>query len=379
MASMWSMACGYALLGAATLYGIIVWLAALAAFRSPRAALDGAPQVTLLKPLCGAEPETYDCLRSFCDQSYSDYQIVFGVADPDDPAVAVVRQLQWEYPEREIRLIVDRRQHGSSRKVSNLINMLPHASHEYLILADSDVRVRPDYLARLVAALLDPTVGIVTCAYRGVARRGIWSTLGAMFINEWFTPSVQVAARGGSRGFAFGATIGLRRQVLARIGGLSGIVNHLADDYRLGELTRGLGLRTVLSEVQVEVVVVEDSFGKLVQHELRWLRTIRAVRPLSYAFCFVTFGLPVALLGTLLCQGRPMALSLLAVTLTARVLLHLKNRHPHAPLGQIVLVPFRDFLSIGIWLWSFVTRRVRWRDKHYLVFRDGSALPVARY
>jgi len=379
MASVWSMACGYALLGAATLYGIIVWLTAIAAFRVRPAALAGAPKVTLLKPLCGAEPETYGCLRSFCDQAYPDYQIVFGVADPDDPAVAVVRQLQWEYPEREICMVIDRRQHGSSRKVSNLINMLPHARHEYLILADSDVRVRPDYLTRVVAPLLEPAVGIVTCAYRGVARAGIWSTLGAMFINEWFTPSVWVAARGGSRGFAFGATIGLRRQVLARIGGLDSLVNHLADDYRLGELTRGVGLRTVLSEVEVEVVVVENDFRMLVLHELRWLRTIRAVRPMSYAFCFVTFGLPVALLGTMLCQGRPLALSLLAITLAARVLLHLKRRQSHAPLGQIALVPLRDFLSIGIWVWSFVTRRVRWRDKHYRIFRDGSALPVARY
>jgi ceramide glucosyltransferase len=364
--------------GAATLYSLIACLAARLRLRAARSPPGEKPKVTILKPLCGVEPETYGCLRSFCEQIYPDYQVVFGVADPDDPAIAIVEQLQKEFPGRDLRLVVDRRQHGSSRKISNLINMMPQASHDYLLLADSDVRVRPDYLQSVVAPLLDPEVGIVTCPYRGVSRQGLWSMMGSMFINEWFMPSVRVAARAGSRSFAFGATIGLRRQVLTQLGGFAVIANHLADDYRLGELTRGLGLRTVLSEVEVEVAVLENSFKVLVQHELRWLRTIRAVRPLSYCFCFVTFGVPVALLGTLLSGGGPIALGLFALTLTARMLLHLKMRPANATTAQVTLILFREFLSLGMWGWSFMTRRVRWRDEHYRVCRDGSALPIAR-
>jgi ceramide glucosyltransferase len=372
------MLCGYLLGTAASIYSVIALIAALAPHRPARHARLETPKVSILKPLCGVEPETYRCLRSFCDQDYPDFQVVFGVADPDDPVVAIVERLQREFPERDLQLSIDRRQHGSSRKISNLINMMPHVSHDYLVLADSDVSVKSDYLSRIVSPLLDAGVGIVTCPYRGVSRHGTWSFFGALFINEWFMPSVQVAARTGSRSFAFGASIALRRGVLAQIGGFNAIVNHLADDYRLGQLSRGLGLRTVLSDVEVEVAVVENTFMELVQHELRWLRTIRAVRPLAYCFCFVTFGVPVALLGTALSGGGAIASALVVVTAAARVLLHARRRQPQTPAFQILLVPVRDFLSLSLWAWSFMTRRVRWRNEEYHVSKDGSALLIAR-
>ena len=335
------------------------------------------PKATVLKPLCGLEPETYACLRSFCDQQYPEFQIIFGVAAADDPVLPVVRRLQREFPLRDLRILVDRRQHGSSRKVSNLINMMAEARHDYLVIADSDVRVDDHYLAKIIAPLMDTGVGVVTCAYRGVSRRGLWSLMGSLFINEWFMPSVYVAAKAGSRGFAFGATIALRREVLSRIGGFGAIANQLADDYRLGELTRKAGFRTVLSDVEVDVAVGESSFGSLVQHELRWLRTIRAVRPLAYSFCFITFGIPVLLLGVLFSRGNSMALILLAIVAAARMLLHFKRRRSHASMAQIALVPFRDCLSLALWLWSFTNRRVKWKGEHYQVLADGSALPMS--
>lgn len=378
IASEFSIVCGYLLGTAASIYSVIALFVALAPRRPTRQARGETPKVSILKPLCGVEPETYECLRSFCNQNYPDFQVVFGVADPDDPVIAIVKRLQREFPQRDLQLSIDRRQHGSSRKISNLINMMPKVSNDYLVLADSDVSVKSDYLANIVGPLLDPDVGIVTCPYRGVSRHGAWSVFGALFINEWFMPSVQVAARTGSRSFAFGASIALRRHVLAQIGGFNAIVNHLADDYRLGELSRRLGLRTVLSEVEVEVAVVENSIRELVQHELRWLRTIRAVRPLGYCFCFVTFGVPVALLGSVLSGGSLIASGLVAVTAGARVLLHVRRRQPRTPAYQILLVLVRDFLSLSLWGWSFMTRRVRWRNEEYKVSKDGSALLIAR-
>jgi ceramide glucosyltransferase len=360
----------------AAIYGVLAFGAACSPLRLAGNPLECLPKVTVLKPLCGSDPETYDCLRSFCDQQYPEFQIIFGVAAADDPVLAVARRLQQEFPLRDLRLHIDRSQHGSSRKVSNLINMMSEATHDYLVIADADVCVRESYLAQIVAPLVDTGVGIVTCAYRGVSRRGLWSLMGSLFINEWFTPSVYVAAKAGSRSFAFGATIALRREVLSQIGGFGAITNQLADDYRLGELTRRLGLRTVLSEVEVDVVVGEGSFGSLVQHELRWLRTIRAVRPTAYNFCFITFGTPVGLLGAVLSGAGKGASTLLAVVVATRLLLHLKRRQSHAPATQLALVPLRDCLSLVLWAWSFTNRRVRWRNERYEVSRDGTVLPL---
>jgi ceramide glucosyltransferase len=369
---------GYGLAAAAMLYAVVAWVAECTRTRSEDASrgdpLDALPTVTLLKPLCGVERETYDCLRTFCEQDYPDFQVVFGIADASDPAAELVKRLQLEYPRLDIQLVVDRKQHGASRKVSNLINMLPRAANDVLVLSDSDVRVTPGYLRRIVAPLADAGVGIVTCAYRGLPRGGVWNALGAQFVNEWFMPSVQVAALGGSRSFAFGATIALRRQVLARVGGFGRIADQLADDYRLGELTRKLGLRTVLSETEVEITVTEPSFPALVAHELRWLRTIRAVRPIAYSFSFVTFGFPIALLGLLLTRGNPASLWMLLITCGARMALHLSKRSKDRRWMQGLLVPLRDFLSLILWAVSFATRRVRWRGDVYIIERDGSVL-----
>ncbi len=377
--------CGTALAAAVATYTVVAAYAVRSRIKAFRfstlraGAPREAPPVTLLKPLCGTEHELYACLRSFCEQDYPRFQIVFGVSDPDDPAIGVVALLVREFPKIDIDIAIDRRRHGSSRKVSNLINMMPFARHELLVLSDSDVRVGRDYLARIVAPLADPGVGIVTCSYVGRPRRGLWSLLGSLFINDWFAPSVRVAAMFGSRAFAFGASIAIRRRTLMRIGGFAAIANQLADDYRLGELTRALGLKTVLSDVVVETCVNEPTLSDLVRHELRWLRTIRIVRPLGYSLSVVTFGVPVAAAGCLLTGFSRPSLALLAVTALARVMLHLRVRDADVPPAQhLMVLPLRDVLSLALWIWGFATRRVQWRDDSFRVARDGSADPVAR-
>ncbi len=360
------------------LYGAIAWLAVRTRLRASHAPRRDLPAATVLKPLCGAETETYECLRSFCDQEYPAFQVIFGVADPNDPVIGIAQRLQREFPQRDLQIVIDGRQHGSSRKVSNLVNMMAYADHDYIVVADSDVRVARDYLARVVTPLLEPDVGIVTCPYRGVSRGGLWSRLESMFINEWFMPSVRVAAMAGSRAFAFGASIALRRDALSRIGGFMSIVDQLADDYRLGELTRGVGLRTVLSDVVVEIAVAERKFAELIGHELRWLRTIRTLRPTGYSFSFVTFTIPVALIGVCLSRGALPALTMFAVAALARYLLHLQTRQGDAGAAQLLIVPFRDMLSLSLWALSFRNRRVRWRDDHFEVTPDGSVELVVR-
>jgi ceramide glucosyltransferase len=357
-------------------YSVVAWFAVQTRRRHSGNVSMHTPPITVLKPLCGADPEIYECLRTCCEQAYPTFQIVCGVRDERDAAVAVVRRLQTEFPNVDLQLIIDRRQHGSNRKVSNLINILPHARYEHLVIADSDVRVPLDHLAALIGPLLEPDVGIVTCSYRGQPRRGLWSLLGSLFINDWFIPSVRVAALVGSRSFAFGVTIAMRREVLEAIGGFSSIADQLADDYRLGQLTRRLGLRTVLSDVVVDTCVEERSLAELIRHELRWLRTIRAVRPVGYSLAGITFSLPVAALGSLLASGAKPALIFLGIAAFARVMLHCAVRRTSSALSQLWALPLADMLGFVLWCWGFVTRRVHWRQDRFWVARDGSVQPI---
>ena len=343
------------------------------------------PAVTVLKPLCGAEPGLEHSLRSFCEQDYAGaVQIVFGVQHAADPALAVLERLKGDYPRRDLTVVVDATRHGTSAKVSNLINMMRAARYDWLVLADSDVRVPPGYLTAVAAPLADPAVGIVTCPYRGIPRPGLWSRLGALFINDWFIPSVRVAALFGSRAFAFGATIAVRRDALDAIGGFRAIADQLADDYRLGELTRRQGQRTVLSDVVVDTWVDESTLRQLVQHGLRWLRTIRVVRPGGYALSAVTFSLPVAFIGYVLTDGDRLTLCFLAATMLLRVLLHLATHAP-GPTGsasvrrwsQLWAIPLADGLGFALWCGAFVTSEVQWRQGRYRVARDGSVQPIS--
>lgn len=376
MHTWWHIWIGTALAAAGMAYSLIAWLAVQARRGRPFAGVRDAPPVSVLKPLCGAEPDLYEYLSTCCEQNYPVFEIICGVRDDGDPAVAVIRRLQRAYPDVDLRLIVDRRQHGKNRKVSNLINMLPHARYEHLVIADSDVRVPRDHLAAVTAPLRDADVGIVTCPYRGQPRAGLWSLLGSLFINDWFIPSVRVAALTGSRSFAFGVTIAMRREVLQSIGGFDSIADQLADDYRLGQLTRRLGLRTVLSDVVVETCVDERTLPQLIRHELRWLRTIRTVRPLGYALAGITFSLPVAALGTLLASGAPQALLFLAIAAILRVMLHCAGRPKSAALSQLWALPLADVLGFALWCWGFATRRVHWRQDRFWVARDGSVQPI---
>ena len=224
--------------------------------------------------------------------------------DPADPALAVVQRLEAEFPSLPIDVVVNPQLHGSNYKIGNLINMLERARHDVLIIADSDTFVAPDYLACVTAPLNDRNVGLVTCVYEDVPTKGIWSRLGAMYINEWYIPSALLAALFGHRNYASGQTLCLRRQTLSALGGFAVMANHLADDYRLGELIRGLGLRIELSPTVVMAEHDEPSLDCLTRHELRWMRTIRALRPRSFRVMFLSFLLPMACCGLLLCRSR---------------------------------------------------------------------------
>ncbi|NML31144.1 bacteriohopanetetrol glucosamine biosynthesis glycosyltransferase HpnI [Paraburkholderia antibiotica] len=322
--------------------------------------------VSVLKPLCGAEPRLYENLRTFCEQRHRHFQLVLGVSSPHDPAIAVVRRLQAAYPTHDIELAIDTRVHGSNLKVSNLINMAARARHDVIVIADSDIAVDADYLDSVAAPLADPNVGVVTCLYVARGVGGFWPRVGALFINEWFAPSVRVAHALGSRRFGFGATLALRRATLDRIGGFDALKNCLADDYWLAEHVRALGLQTVLSRVMVATDVIEPTFAALWQRETRWLRTIRSINPSGFASLLITFPTPWLLtsvwlsasLATSACVHTPFAVvvasaSASALSFGARLLLHLRaSRRTRTFWRDLPLLPLRDTLLALQWLVS---------------------------
>ncbi|AIF48057.1 bacteriohopanetetrol glucosamine biosynthesis glycosyltransferase HpnI [Dyella japonica] len=321
--------------------------------------------VSVLKPLHGAEPRLYENLRGFCEQQYADYELLFGVRDPEDPAIAVVQRLQREFPRLSMALVIDPMVHGANLKVSNLMNLFPHARHGWLVLADSDISVTPDYLARVTSPLNDPRVGIVTCLYHGVAGDTICARLGKLFIDDWFAPSVRVSHAFGSTRFAFGSTIALRRDALEAIGGFDALKDTLADDFWLGERTRELGMRTVLSDLMVGTDVSETRLASLWPHELRWLRTIRAISPTGFFFSVICLTWPLLALALCLSPSAPcLVLALLAGTARlARYAVAWRSAARSSRWRDAWLTPFRDTLLLVEWAGALIHWRVKWRGQ----------------
>jgi ceramide glucosyltransferase len=341
---------------------------------SPRPAGDGpAPSVTILKPLYGAEPGLLENLASFVRQDYrGPVEVLCGVQDAADPAAGVVEALKRREPGANLRLVAEPTLHGPNRKVSSLINMMASARGEVIVAADSDIRVEPDYLARVVEALDAPGVGLVSCLYRGLPMPGPWSRLLAMAIDFHFLPSVLVGLRLRLAAPCFGSTIALRRATLDRIGGFAAVVDRLADDYAMGDRVRALGLEVAIPPMVVAHVCSEPSLPALVAHEIRWARTIRLVDPLGFAGSAVTHPLPFALLALLLQPGR-IGAGLLVASLACRLRLQIKVAgtlgHSARPLW---LGPVRDLLSFAVFLASFWPAAISWRGDRYRVGRNGT-------
>jgi ceramide glucosyltransferase len=332
-----------------------------------------APAVTILKPLCGDEPDLYENLCSFCDQDYPSFQVVFGIRDASDPAATVARRVRERFAQCDTALVVDDRVHAPNLKMANVLNMAACAKHDIIVVADSDVRVDRSYLSSVVAPFADDRVGAVTCLYRGVARRPrLWSELGAMFVNEQFAPSVLVALALSPMDFCLGATMAVTRDALDAIGGFNAIASHLADDQMLGRLVRAQGRRVELSAAVVETTVCDPDVRRLWEHELRWARTMRAARPWGYSFSFITFALPLAIAYALVSPGI-MSVALLGLSAVLRLALHYATRSAFRIrcADSALLIPLRDALSLAVWATHFFGRHVRWRGASYRVDSTG--------
>jgi ceramide glucosyltransferase len=337
------------------------------------------PAVSLLKPLYGDEIGLQANLEALCRLNYpGEIELVFGVQDPADPAIARVMQLQLDFPAVKILLTIDNREHGANRKISNVINIMRHATHDVIVLSDSDIGIDADYLTNMVRELGEPGVGLVTCLYRGHAHPGWWSRLSAMAIDYNFLPSVIFGLKIGLATPCFGSTIALHRSVLQRIGGFEAFADHLADDNAIGEAVRALGLKVAIPPMLVTHGCAESRFDELMAHEIRWSRTIRAVAGAGFGGAIITHPLPFGLLALLILGPTLPAVSIFAGVLASRFFLQyqVNTVFGYRKSGRWWLLPLRDMLSFMVFCATFFVGKVTWRGRHFLVGSDGMLSPI---
>ena len=385
-------------------YFLAAIVAARVYLREQRAPLPiFAPGVSILKSLKGSDPGMMDAFRSHCRQSYGgEFELLFGVSSPNDPAAAVVEQLKAEFPERPIRLVVCPERLGTNGKVSTLFQLSGHARHDFLLINDSDITVSPRYLERVMACfgaegqasgakalvssseldvraeartLQSKPVGMVTALYRGRAHGTLGSRLEALGIASDFMAGVLLSKMiEGGLHYGLGSTLAVSREALEKAGGLLPLVDHLADDYELGARVAKAGYRVVLNAEVVETAIPAYRWSGFVDHQLRWARTVRDARPGGYLGLMVTHGVGWALLNLVASGLSPVSLWLLglsfflrlaqAMTVGAEVL------GDHEVLASLWLLPMRDVVHMGVWVAGFAGNTIVWRGERF-VLRDG--------
>lgn len=335
--------------------------------------------VSILIPLCGADPEAIENYASFCCQDYPEYQIVFGVRDEDDSSIPVVHELMERFPLRDIQLVISSKSIGQNPKVNNLHNMLSLARNPWLVLADSDIRVGPDYLTSVAAPLTNDRVGLVTCMYRAGKASNIAEELEAIGISGEFAPGVMVAWLTEGVSFALGATVAMRRERLKKIGDFEAVADYLADDYMLGYRMRKAGFDVVLSRYIVETLHPSARLFDMIRHQVRWSRGIRACRPMGHLGSLLMHGTSLAFLNVAAHQGSVPSLLLFALILGARCLMAWKvgvRRLGDGILRQrFWLIPVRDVLGFLVWCAAFVGKKVIWRNQTYVLQKGGRIKP----
>jgi ceramide glucosyltransferase len=332
------------------------------------------PAVTILKPLCGQEPDLLARLLGFANQCYAGpIQLVFGSQHRTDPAMDAVKRLEELRPDIAVDVAVEPRSFGTNRKVSNLINMTPLAGNDVIVLSDSDIEVGPTYLADVIAELQKPGVGAVTCLYHGIAGEGLWSRLSAMSINTYFLSNVVAALGLRVAQPCFGATIAIRRETLEQIGGFEAFADCLADDYEIGAAVRKAGYEVVIPPFSVGHVCFERSAAELVRHQIRQSRTIRTIDPVGYAGATVSHPFALALIGAVL--GSPLGLLVAALAVVCRTVQTIAIERAFALERQPYwLIPFRDLIAFTTFVSGFFGTTVSWRGSRYRVLSDGSVV-----
>ena len=334
---------------------------------------DFAPPISILKPLRGLDPGAYENFASFFRQSYPKFQIVFGAVDPDDPAIAIARRVAADHPAVDVRIVAGAVSNAANPKVACLAGMLPAAEHPFVVVSDSDIRVEPDFLRQMIAPMNEPGVGVVTCLYRSRST-GFAGRMNALGLSTDFQPSVLVARKLEGVSFGMGSGILIRRSILSALGGFEAIADSLADDYALGRLPARAGHRVELAGCVVDHGLGSKTWKDVVDHQLRWNRGTRAVRPGGYAGLALTQGVPAAVLLLACGAGLPGA-ALAAATIALRLgmawFVAARCLDDRAAARRLWLVPLRDLFGLSMWLGGFFGNSVVWRGTRYRLDAGG--------
>ena len=372
-----------------TVAGLGYFVAALVAarvfVRLRRAPLaEFAPGVTILKSLKGLDPGMMDAFRSHCRQHYGgEYELLFGVASLDDAAVAAVRELMGEFPDRAIRLLECPERLGTNGKVSTLSQLAGHARYEFLLVNDSDITVTPLYLERVMRSFApgqragkpEKPVGLVTALYRGRAHGTLFSRLEALGIATDFQAGVLLSRMiEGGLSYGLGSTLAISREALNRIGGFLPMVDHLADDYELGARVARAGYRVALTEAVVETSIPAYDWRGFIDHQVRWARTVRDASPAGYLGLLFTHGFCWALMNVLASGLSPLSVWLLGMSFFLRLALAMtvgaEVLHDHQVLPSLWLLPLRDVVGMGVWVAGFAGHLIVWRGERFEL-KDG--------
>jgi ceramide glucosyltransferase len=342
--------------------------------RSERTRAPFTPPVSILRSLKGLDPHMYLAFRSHCLLHYDEYEVLFGVSDPDEPALELVRKLQEEFPLRQLRVVHCPQALGLNGKVSNLAQMLPQAHYEHIVINDSDIVVPPDYLRSVMAPLAQPDVGMVTALYRGIAGKTLGSRLEALGLSADFMGGVLVARALQGIRFALGGTIATTKTVLAAIGGLEPLADYLSDDYELGARTAAAGYRVELADTIVETALPDYSFRDFWTHQTRWARTVKACRPAEYFGLIVSFALIWGVLAVLAAPHAWWTWLIFIVAAMARMASAVGVGRGVLDDPQVTrdlwLVPLRDLVALAVWIVSYAGNEVEWRGQRFKL-RDG--------
>jgi len=362
-------------------YYVVAMIAAVRFFgrERNRRLPEFTPPVSLLKPVRGVDFASYENFRSFCTQDYPNYEILFCVNETNDAAVPVIESLKKEFPEKRIEIFSGAPQIGSNRKVNNLAMLTQQAKHEILIQSDGDVRVRPEYIREVVAPFAEKAVGVVSCFYRGVTEANLWAKLEAVGAASDFLAGALVADLGGGVTFALGASVATTKTWLGKIGGYEALADVLADDYEIGNRVNKEGGKVLLSREPVWTMYPAQTVKSFWEHQVRWARTVRLVRPASFFGLIFTHGLPWAIAAALVAPTGWMAGAYLAgyaiLRLAMAIVVGVWGLKDEVLPGSMWLIPFRDAIHFCVWVAGFTSNRVKWGGIEYEI-RDGKMMVV---
>jgi ceramide glucosyltransferase len=370
------------MVAASVMYYVVCIAAAVKFFSRPPLGVGlECPPASILIPLCGADYEAYENYASLCRLDYPAYEIVFGVMDAEDTSLPVVRKLMDDFSRSNIQIVVGTSVLGENPKVNNLHNMLLKAKHRHIVIVDSDIRVEPDFLARVVPPLLGDRVGLATCFYRSGKASNLPSALEAIGITGEFAPGVVVAHLFEGMTFSLGAVMATTRERLRSIGGLEAIADFLADDFMLGNLLWKAGYEIRLLPYVVETIHPHAGFASMLRHQIRWGRGIRACRPAGYWGSVITHGSAIALINTVICGGSLASWLILAATAAAQLamgwIVGVRCLGDENLRRHIWLLPVRDLLGFFVWCCAVTGRKVEWRGKAYTLVEEGKIIPVS--